>query len=98
VCTYGLKIEKGGGRVDVLIAILGVETAILIPVVGWAFKVYGRAQRAVTDAAGWKQSYDREHETTERYRRAEDLANQRQMITDSVLAAIGKLPPKGGGS
>lgn len=79
-----------------LIALLGIETSILIPVVGWAFRMYGRVSKAAADSAGWKQSYDREHETTERYRKAEDLANQRQMITDSVLAALGKLPPKGG--
>lgn len=81
-----------------LIALLGIVVSILIPVVAWSFKTVGRANRAEADSAGWKQSYEREHETTERYRKAEDMANQRQMITDSVLAALGKLPPKGGDS
>lgn len=72
-------------------SLLGIVAAIALTACGGAFRFWGQLQRALADAAGWKQSFDREHEATERYRRAEDLATATTIATKAALAAIGKL-------
>lgn len=73
--------------------LLGIAGAIALTTTGATFKLYGALQRSLADAAGWKQSFDREHEATERYRRAEDLAQATTVATKAALAAMGKMPP-----